>query len=203
MSSNKKVKRKIKLWCEGKTEIEYFKSLLKSAFDEKINITFEFQDLKGSSYGKVLNRLKKEAYSDFTFVVLDLDRASDLKEQKYLDDLVAYFKKDKLAFLFFTYKNFEDWIRFHFKDSSKNNIHNICTLLGYKDVGDLKSNASKIYEKILHNNGSYENAKKYFKNLELYCGRDFKINKDCINKIHSNLHYILEIIEDIKSGKIK
>ena len=68
---NKRTKTKISIWCEGKTELNYFDSIKPIVAKENINI--ECEELKRTDFKDISVRVDKE-YSVFDkiFIVIDL-----------------------------------------------------------------------------------------------------------------------------------
>ncbi|WP_179854165.1 RloB domain-containing protein, partial [Helicobacter pullorum] len=128
---------------------------------------------------------------DKIFIVIDLDRANNNEiEIQELKKLISIIKKLKgQAFLFLSYKNFEVWLMYHFKDNSRNNEANFLKTMGFESSKDFKANSSNLYNQIVSKGGSIENAENYFRKRDLFCNRDCSINKNNINHIQSNLYY--------------
>ena len=55
---NKRIKTKISIWCEGKTELNYFDSI--KPIVAKENISIECEELKKKSYKNIWIKLDKE-----------------------------------------------------------------------------------------------------------------------------------------------
>ncbi|MCR6577749.1 hypothetical protein CINS5971_07815 [Campylobacter insulaenigrae] len=100
---------------------------------------------------------------------MDLDRAKhDTNELKILEKLIKHIKKSKDIHLFLTLDDFEDWLRFHFVDNSKNSKTNFYRNLGYSDNKNFKSSTNDLYSQILNKGGCIENAEKYFCNITVF-----------------------------------
>lgn len=166
---NKKTKPSIQIWCEGKTEEDYFNSLFK--YLNYDNVKIDVKNLKNNnSYKNILYKIEKAPYIDKLIIVMDLDRAkSDTNELKILEKLIKHIKKSKDIHLFLTLDDFEDWLRFHFVDNSKNNKTNFYKKLGYSDSKNFKSSTNDLYSQILNKGGCIENAEKYFYNIAVFC----------------------------------
>lgn len=196
MSSNKAHKIKVQLWCEGKTEISYFKSLL-PALNLNSLIKLEYKDLKGGNYKSIKIDLERAQYFDKIFIIVDLDRADKEEEFKNLQDLIKVIgKKLKNIFLFLTYKNFEDWIRFHFADKpTKEQLYKKFKV----NERDFK-NIENLYEKICSKGGNIQNAEKHFKTRSLFYNEG-KTDECNLGQIQSNLHSFQQILANISSSK--
>lgn len=184
---NKKTKPSVQIWCEGKTEEDYFNSLFKHLNYD--NIKIDVKNLKNSnSYKSILYKIKKAPYVDKLIIVMDLDRAkNDTVELKSLEKLIKHIKKSKDEHLFLTLDDFEDWLRFHFADNSKTNFYK---KLGYSDNRNFKSSTNDLYSQILNKGGCAENAEKYFYNEQC------TIDKNSLNnQAQSNLHYFRKLLE--------
>ena len=194
---NKKMKPNVHIWCEGKTEEEYFKSLLK--YLNYDNVKINIKNLKNdNSYKKILYKIKKEPYIDKLIIIIDLDRVKkDVNELKNLEKLIKFVKESKdNRYLFLTLDNFEDWLRFHFIDIGRSNRANFYTKLGYRDTKEFKSSTRNLYYQILNKGGNIKNAEKYFCNIAVFCNKQYNIDKHSIdNGIQSNLWYFREIMD--------
>ncbi|MCR2098740.1 RloB family protein [Campylobacter upsaliensis] len=120
--TNKPNNVSLEIWCEGESENHYFVGLIeefKNSYGKDIKI--RIKTLSKKSYKNVRILLEKENYVDKVMIVIDLDRANnDGEELQNLKKLISVIKKDeKNKFLFLTYYDFEDWLRFHFTDKTK------------------------------------------------------------------------------------
>ncbi|OCR08012.1 RloB family protein [Helicobacter pullorum] len=196
---NKRIKTKISIWCEGKTELNYFDSI--KSIVAKENISIKCEEIEKKSYKNIWIKLDKEKdlLYDKIFIVIDLDRANnDETEMKNLKKLISTIKKSKgQAFLFLSYENFEAWLMYHFKDNSRNSKANFLKTMGFESSKDFKANSSNLYKQILAKGGSIENAEDYFRKRGLFCDRECSINRGKINSIQSNLYYFRELIEEM------
>ncbi|ALW61062.1 RloB domain-containing protein [Campylobacter jejuni] len=193
---NKKTKPSIQIWCEGKTEEDYFNSLFK--YLNYDNVKIDVKNLKNNnSYKNILYKIEKAPYVDKLIIVMDLDRAkSDTSELKILEKLIKHIKNSKDKHLFLTLGDFEDWLRFHFVDNSKNSKTNFYKKLGYSDSKNFKSSTNDLYSQILSKGGCIENAEKYFCNIAVFCNRRCEINKNSLNnQTQSNLYYFRRLLE--------
>ncbi|MCR6574570.1 RloB family protein [Campylobacter insulaenigrae] len=163
----------MQIWCEGKTEEDYFNSLFKHL--NYNNIKIDVKNLKNNnSYKNILYKIEKAPYVDKLIIVMDLDRAKhDTNELKILEKLIKHIKKSKDKHLFLTLDDFEDWLRFHFVDNSKNSKTNFYRNLGYSDNKNFKSSTNDLYSQILNKGGCIENAEKYFCNITVFCNNKF------------------------------
>ncbi|MBX7491270.1 RloB domain-containing protein [Helicobacter turcicus] len=190
----------LEVWCEGESEKHYFDGLieeLKSETNKKIKI--KIKSLPKKSYKNISISLEKEVYIDKVMIIIDLDRANNNNEElRNLKKLIAIIKKDvKNKFLFLTYYDFEDWLRFHFNDNTKNSKDNLYRKFNKQSSSEFKSDARNIYEKIKSKGGDICNAEDYFKMQDLFCDEAFVINEDNKNKIQSNLYNFRNIIKSI------
>ncbi|PZT47339.1 hypothetical protein B6S12_09540 [Helicobacter valdiviensis] len=195
---NKKIKPNIQIWCEGKTEEEYFKSLLREIRYENIHISIK--NLKNkNSYKNIFIDIKREPYPDKLIIVIDLDRAkNDNNELKYLKNLISEIKKSKGNIkIFLTLDNFEDWLRFHFKDNSKNSKESFYKKLGYSDAKSFKASTKDLYYQILDKGGNIKNAENYFQNIECFYNNEYIINENSLHFVQSNLYLFRAFIEKI------
>ncbi|EAL3890231.1 RloB domain-containing protein [Campylobacter lari] len=193
---NKKTKPSIQIWYEGKTEEDYFNSLFK--YLNYDNVKIDVKNLKNNnSYKNILYKIEKAPYIDKLIIVMDLDRAkSDTNELKILEKLIKHIKKSKDIHLFLTLDDFEDWLRFHFVDNSKNNKTNFYKKLGYSDSKNFKSSTNDLYSQILNKGGCIENAEKYFYNIAVFCNDQREIDKNSLNNLtQSNLYYFRKLLE--------
>ena len=198
MRMSKKPKIKISIWCEGKTELNYFDSIKSIIAKENINI--ECEELKNKSYKNIWIKLSREkSLYDKIFIAVDLDRANnDEVELENLQRLISDVKKSKgQTFLFLSNENFEVWLMYHFEDNSRNNKANFLKTMGFESSKDFKANSSNLYNQIVSKGGSIENAENYFRRRDLFCNRDCSINKNNINHIQSNLYYFRDLIEEL------
>lgn len=205
MNKNKLERIKIQLWCEGNTEKHYFESLLPNL--ELKNIRIDYINLKGKPYKRIDIDLQREVNFNKIMVVIDLDRADNKTELKYLVKLIQAIrnnKKSKDIFLFLTYKNFEDWLRFHFVDSAKDSRKNFYEKLGRTDENGFKANTKGLFSQITQHGGNIENAETYFKTRIEYLfydnTREQVIDENNIDKIQSNLYCFRELLNKIDSS---
>lgn len=204
MSKNKLQKISIKIWCEGKTEQNYFESMLPTLNVNFMNIKIE--TLKNGNYKPIKTLLEKEKYYDKILVIIDLDRANNDRQQELsnLKNLIQTIKKSKDIFLFLTYKNFEDWLRFHFTDSAKNSRESFYEKIGKTDESDFKTNTKGLFNQITQHGGNIENAEKYFKTRIEYLfydnTRERIVDENNIDKIQSNLYCFRKLLKEIDNS---
>lgn len=204
MNKNKLQKISVKIWCEGNTEEGYFKSLLCAT--QLKNIKLEYKNLKNGNYRPIKALLDKEKYYDKILIIVDLDKANSNRGQELsnLKNLIQTIKKLKDIFLFLTYQNFEDWLRFHFVDSAKDSRKKFYEKLGRTDENDFKKNTERLFEQITQHGGDIENAEKYFgariKDLFYDNTREQVIDKNNVDKIQSNLYCFRELLNKIDSS---
>lgn len=198
MSSNKAHKITVQLWCEGKTEISYFESLLAHLKSKKSPINLKYENLEGGNYKSIKIALEKEKYFDKIFIIVDLDRADKEEEFKNLQDLIKVIRKRlNNIFLFLTYKNFEDWIRFHFADKpNKKQLYEKFNVKNEKNFKKIKN----LYKEIYSKGGNIQNAEEFFKTRSLFYNEG-KTDKDNLGKIQSNLYSFRQILANISSSK--
>lgn len=206
MNKNKLQKISVKIWCEGNTEEDYFKSLLCAT--QFKNIKLKYKNLKNGNYKSVKTLLDREKYYDKILIVIDLDRANNNREQELqnLKNLIQTIEKIKNFLLFLTYKNFEDWLRFHFVDSVKDSRESFYKKLGRTDESDFKANTKGLFNQITQHGGNIENAEKYFgaRIKDLFYDNIKKqiVDKNNIDKIQSNLYCFRELLNTI-DGSVK
>ncbi|MCR2040399.1 RloB domain-containing protein [Campylobacter helveticus] len=200
MTNNKPNNVSLEIWCEGESENNYFVGLIeefKNSYGK--NIKIKIKTLSKKSYKNVRILIEKESYVDKVMIVIDLDRANHNEEElRNLKRLISIIKKDrKNKFLFLTYYDFEDWLRFHFIDKTKKSKENLYKKFNQENSSEFKSDTKNIYERIKAKGGSIENAENYFKIQELFCNEDFVINEQNKNKIQSNLYNFRELLKII------
>lgn len=194
MSKNRPKSRKITFYCEGKTEKSYLDSLLRSFSNPP---KYDFRLGTKNSYKNWHSLLgRSEQLDDMAIIIADLDRVQqDAQELKHLEKLIQTLKKRKLkSHIFLTYLDFEDWLRHHFKPSIPKK--KLPQKLGCKSLDELKSKEN-LYESIRSNGGCIENAESYFRNLPLFCDRDFNLSLNDVNSLQSNLFYFRDYILNI------
>lgn len=198
--TNKPNNVSLEIWCEGESENHYFVGLIeefKNSYGKDIKI--RIKTLSKKSYKNVRILLEKENYVDKVMIVIDLDRVNNNgKELQNLKKLISVIKKDeKNKFLFLTYCDFEDWLRFHFIDKTKKSKENLYKKFDKESSSEFKGDTKDIYERIKAKGGNIENAENYFKIQELFYNEDFTINEQNKNKIQSNLYNFRELLKII------
>ncbi|RDU61499.1 hypothetical protein CQA44_08810 [Helicobacter sp. MIT 14-3879] len=190
----------VELWCEGKTEENYFNGLIEELKSNFGRVKVKIKLLQKKSYKNISISLEKEYYTDKVVIIIDLDRAdTDIKELQNLKKLISIIKKDsKNKFLFLTYCDFEDWLRYHFKDKTKNSKENFYKKMNKQSSSEFKSDTINIYERIKSKGGSIDNAEDYFKKRNnLFYNKNFKIDDNNKNKIQSNLYNFRQTLKSI------
>lgn len=185
---NIKTTEKILIICEGETEEQYTKNLLKEF--KLLTNNINFHNLKSGSYQGAENYLKKNSQViNIALFIMDLDRCTSVQnEKKKLKSLIKTLEKINIKNnIFLTYNNFENWVA-----ASINKNINELTGLHYK-----KGNG--VFKFITQNEGSFYNGKKYFENKKLYYEKkEFKkgvYNENFIKSEQSSLYYFLEYME--------
>ena len=188
--TNKPKNTSLEIWCEGESEKNYFDGLIeeiKAKTNKNLHIKTK---IPKSSYKNIKIALERNPYYDKLMIVLDLDRANqDIKELKNLESLIAVVRKNKEnVSLFLSYANFEDWLLYHFVDSTKNRKENLYLKFGKQGSTDFKRDTKDIYKKIQAKGGDIANAEEYFSKRGLFLTKDLSINKNNKNTIQSNLY---------------
>ena len=170
----KKIKPKVRMFVEGKTEDNYFSELGK-----QLDLDFKIEpiDMKGGGYSNFLLQIKKKGYQGCTviFIVIDLDNT--LSDKKNFNELVSYCNtQNKICpvsyFIIGSFKDFEYFACLHSKEYTNGNTDTfIINNFKYKSVVDFKSD-DKIFN-FLNSNGKSKNVA-----LEILGKRKSYINND-------------------------
>lgn len=190
---NKQKKIIVNFWYEGNTEEYYLKRLAKD-FQGR-NIKFEYKNLNGGNYKSICSKLERSQYTSNIFIILDLDRATNEEEKRSLEKLIRIIKKMQCK-IFLTYKNFEDWLRFHCED--KPSEERFYRRFNVSSASEFKSRYKDFCEEIYQQGEGITRAEKYFKKITPYCDKNFKIQAEQINAIHSSLFALRDCLRELK-----
>lgn len=214
---NKKIKPRLRLFVEGKSEKNYF-----DQFGKSVDITFVIEsiDMNGGGYSNFLKKIKEKGYQGCTAVVIIIDLDKMENDKGNFEKLIRYCntqnKKCPTPYILMgTYLDFEYFACCHSKDYKNGDTSQfIINNYKYRTVAEFKAD-SKIYT-VLNNdklNRSYNIAcdaiskkESYFKNKIQLRGKsgdiniknELNINKSLVGIKNSNLHEFFKLIEDVK-----
>ncbi len=184
-----KTATKLLIICEGDTDAQMIKGMIRNSSIDSHNIDYEILEGKGYfSFDEIFS--KNKGLYKIVFYVTDLDRACKLEaEKKRLKaNIRLLFKENKFNNVFLSYPEIEVYIAAGInlsvaKNGRKEDIAGELEALGYKKG----AGAFKFFN---NNNGSNKNAEDILDNGFYINKRNEKIpayNDECINKNQSNL----------------
>lgn len=214
----KKIKPRLRLFVEGKSEKNYF-----DQYGKKVDIEFVIEpiDMKGGGYSNFLQRIKEKGYQGCTAVIIIIDLDKIDSDKASFEKLVKYCKTQNKTkgcpvpyILLGSYEDFEYFACCHSKDYKNGDTSKfIINNYKYKCVDDFKAD-DKIYDFLNKGNKSFENAcnvtskrSSYFNNKIELKGKngditiklsDFNVNEDIRNSKNCNLHEFFKLIDAAK-----
>ena len=175
MNKNRKIKPKVRMYVEGKTEYNYFSELGKRL---DLDFTIETIDMRGGGYSNFLLQIKKKGYQGCTviFVIVDLDNVSS--DRKNFKELIDYCNSQNKRcpvsyFLIGSFKDFEYFACLHSKEYNNGNTDQfIINNFKYKNINDFKAD-NNIFNFLNSNGRDREIALSKLSKRESFVNNDF------------------------------